>query len=70
MYAHFSIHTNTNLKYFQSIFFSNTPILIITGEEFLYQDHWGRIVLLNASSLNERVLMSNVTYVSTKVRKS
>ncbi|XP_039952053.1 inactive dipeptidyl peptidase 10 [Bactrocera tryoni] len=34
----------------------------INGEEFLYQDHWGRIVLLNASNLNERVLMSNVTY--------
>ncbi|KNC27620.1 hypothetical protein FF38_02005, partial [Lucilia cuprina] len=31
-------------------------------EEFLYQDHWGRICLLNVANLTERVLMSNVTF--------
>ncbi|XP_037959128.1 prolyl endopeptidase FAP [Teleopsis dalmanni] len=34
----------------------------INAEEFLYQDHWGRITLLNVANLTERVLMSNVTY--------
>lgn len=35
------------------------------AEEFLYQDHLGRICLLNAANRTERVLMSNVTFVST-----
>ncbi|EDX03979.1 GD22563 [Drosophila simulans] len=34
----------------------------IDGEEFLYQDHLGRICLLNAANRSERVLMSNVTF--------
>ncbi|XP_013101716.2 inactive dipeptidyl peptidase 10 isoform X1 [Stomoxys calcitrans] len=34
----------------------------INEEEFLYQDHWGRICLLNVANLTERVLMSNVTF--------
>ncbi|KAH8293230.1 hypothetical protein KR018_000532 [Drosophila ironensis] len=34
----------------------------INGEEFLYQDHLGRICLLNAANRSERVLMSNVTF--------
>lgn len=35
------------------------------AEEFLYQDHLGRICLLNAANRSERVLMSNMTFVST-----
>lgn len=38
---------------------------IAAAEEFLYQDHLGRICLLNAANRTERVLMSNVTFVST-----
>ncbi|XP_015036961.2 uncharacterized protein Dpp10 isoform X1 [Drosophila pseudoobscura] len=34
----------------------------IDGEEFLYQDHLGRICLLNAANRSEHVLMSNVTF--------
>ncbi|KAI8038000.1 hypothetical protein M5D96_009041 [Drosophila gunungcola] len=34
----------------------------IDGEEFLYQDHLGRICLLSAANRSERVLMSNVTF--------
>ncbi|XP_030381131.1 prolyl endopeptidase FAP [Scaptodrosophila lebanonensis] len=34
----------------------------IDAEEFLYQDHLGRICLLNAANRTERVLMSNVTF--------
>ncbi|XP_017855027.1 inactive dipeptidyl peptidase 10 isoform X1 [Drosophila busckii] len=34
----------------------------IDAEEFLYQDHLGRICLLNAANRSERVLMSNVTF--------
>ncbi|XP_034669414.1 uncharacterized protein LOC117902264 isoform X1 [Drosophila subobscura] len=34
----------------------------IDGEEFLYQDHLGRICLLNAANRTERILMSNVTF--------
>ncbi|EDW76193.2 uncharacterized protein Dwil_GK14793 [Drosophila willistoni] len=34
----------------------------IDAEEFLYQDHLGRICLLNAGNRSERVLMSNVTF--------
>lgn len=36
-----------------------------TAEEFLYQNQWGGISLLNAINLSERVLMSNTTFVST-----
>lgn len=35
-----------------------------TAEEFLYQNQWGGISLLNAINLSERVLMSNTTFVS------
>lgn len=34
------------------------------AEEFIYLDQWGRISLLNVGNLTDRVLMSNVTYVS------
>ncbi|KAH8404406.1 hypothetical protein KR222_011025 [Zaprionus bogoriensis] len=34
----------------------------IDAEEFLYQDHLGRICLLNAANRTERVLMSNMTF--------
>lgn len=34
----------------------------INAEEFIYQDQWGRINLLNVGNLSARVLMSNVTY--------
>ena len=47
-----------------SIVFLLLVLFSFTEEEFLYQDHWGRICLLNFANLTERVLMSNVTYVS------
>ncbi|XP_037042079.1 inactive dipeptidyl peptidase 10 [Bradysia coprophila] len=34
----------------------------ISAEEFLYQNQWGGISLLNAINLSERVLMSNTTF--------
>ncbi|XP_037913520.1 inactive dipeptidyl peptidase 10 isoform X3 [Hermetia illucens] len=34
----------------------------IGAEEFLYQDQWGGISLLNVGNLSERVLISNTTY--------
>uniref|UniRef100_A0A182Y8J4 Uncharacterized protein n=1 Tax=Anopheles stephensi TaxID=30069 RepID=A0A182Y8J4_ANOST len=36
----------------------------IGPDEFLYQNHWGEISLLNMNNLSERVLMSNTTMVS------
>uniref|UniRef100_A0A182MX10 Dipeptidylpeptidase IV N-terminal domain-containing protein n=1 Tax=Anopheles culicifacies TaxID=139723 RepID=A0A182MX10_9DIPT len=33
----------------------------IGPDEFLYQNHWGEISLLNMNNLSERVLMSNTT---------
>lgn len=36
----------------------------ISNEEFLYQNNWGGISLLNTSNLTEKVLMSNTTFVS------
>lgn len=36
----------------------------ISAEEFFYRNQWGGISLLNALNLSERVLMSNVTFVS------
>lgn len=41
---------------------------IISAEEFLYQNQWGEIALLSIvknSTMSERILMSNTTYVST-----
>lgn len=45
----------------------NLPLFLypFAAEEFLYQDHLGRICLLNAANRTERVLMSNMTFVST-----
>lgn len=43
---------------------SSLHFTILTAEEYLYQNQWGGISLLNAVNLSERVLMSNVTYVS------
>lgn len=42
-----------------------TLCLLFPAEEFLYQDQWGGISLLNVGNLSERVLISNTTYVST-----
>lgn len=38
----------------------------ISADEFLYQNQWGEIALLNIGNLSERILMSNTTYVSMK----
>lgn len=37
---------------------------LFSDEEFIYLDHWKRISLVNISSLQEKVLMANVTFVS------
>ncbi|XP_055372089.1 inactive dipeptidyl peptidase 10 isoform X2 [Condylostylus longicornis] len=34
----------------------------INAEEFLYQDQWGQICLLNVANSSDRVLMSNITF--------
>lgn len=39
-------------------------LVSFAGEEFLYQNQWGGISLMNAVNLSVRVLMSNVTFVS------
>lgn len=36
----------------------------ISVDEFLYQNQWGGISLLNTVNLSEKVLMSNTTFVS------
>lgn len=36
----------------------------VSAQEFLYRNQWGGISLLNAVNLSERVLMSNITFVS------
>ncbi|KAL5282068.1 hypothetical protein ACFFRR_005370 [Megaselia abdita] len=36
----------------------------INDEEFIYLDHWKRISLLNISSMEDKVLMANVTFRS------
>uniref|UniRef100_A0A8W7P9I1 Dipeptidylpeptidase IV N-terminal domain-containing protein n=1 Tax=Anopheles coluzzii TaxID=1518534 RepID=A0A8W7P9I1_ANOCL len=35
--------------------------MMMIADEFLYQNHWGEISLLNMNNLSERVLMSNTT---------
>lgn len=40
-------------------------LLSFTAEEFLYQNKWGEVALLNVANLSEKILMSNTTYVST-----
>lgn len=37
---------------------------LFAAHEFLFQDQWGGISLVNVTNLSETVLMSNVTFVS------
>jgi hypothetical protein len=40
-------------------------LMLFSADEFLYQNQWGEIALLNVGNLSEKILMSNTTYVST-----
>lgn len=62
-----SIQSNKIFSIFQCI--TQTEIQF-TADEYLFENQWGGISLLNVLVLAERVLMSNTTFVSTRDSKT